>query len=155
MQLAEFDYALPEEAIAQHPVEPRDAARLLVDGGPGAAPSHLTVADLPELVRPGDVIVVNTTRVLPARLHLRKATGGAAEVALPERAGGGRWSATTVAGWSTCTWAGPRTSWPSWSGTAPCRCRPTSRPRWPTPSATRPSTPTGRGRWRRRRPAST
>ncbi|HKH06333.1 MAG TPA: tRNA preQ1(34) S-adenosylmethionine ribosyltransferase-isomerase QueA [Acidimicrobiales bacterium] len=93
MQLAEFDYALPEEAIAQHPVEPRDAARLLVDGGTGAAPSHRTVADLPELVRPGDVIVVNTTRVLPARLLLRKATGGAAEVLLLERAGEATWEA--------------------------------------------------------------
>jgi S-adenosylmethionine:tRNA ribosyltransferase-isomerase len=93
MQLSDFDYALPERAIAQHPVEPRDAARLLVDGGPGRAPEHRTVADLPAFVRPGDVIVVNTTRVLPARLLLHKATGGAAEVLLLERVGEATWEA--------------------------------------------------------------
>ena len=96
MQLSDFDYALPERAIAQHPVEPRDAARLLVDAGPGRAPEHRTVADLPAFVRPGDVIVVNTTRVLPARLLLHKAPASS-----PSR--WGRGSATTAAGWSTCT----------------------------------------------------
>jgi S-adenosylmethionine:tRNA ribosyltransferase-isomerase len=93
MQVSDVDYPLPESAIAQHPAEPRDAARLLVDAGPGAPPAHRTVADLPSLVGPGDVLVVNTTRVLPARLHLRKATGGAAEVLLLERVGEGSWEA--------------------------------------------------------------
>ena len=93
METAGFDYDLPARAIAQHPVEPRRRARLLVDAGPGRPPEHRTVADLPGLVGPGDLLVVNNTRVLPARLHLRKATGGAAEVLLLERLGDGAWEA--------------------------------------------------------------
>jgi len=77
-------YDLPVEAIAQVPAEPRDAARLLVDGGPARPPRHLRVADLPELLGSGDVVVVNETRVRPARLRLRKATGGTVEVLLLE-----------------------------------------------------------------------
>lgn len=88
-----FDYELPEARIAQHPLAERDAARLLVDEGPGSPPSHRHVRDLPGLLEPGDVVVVNTTRVLPARLPLVKSTGGAAEVLLLEpveaAAGGG------------------------------------------------------------------
>ena len=93
----EYDYGLPEGAIAQHPVEPRSAARLLI--GPGLADGsevrHATVADLPTLLRPGDVMVVNDTRVLPARLALHKASGGRAEVLLLEPMGGDpqRWQA--------------------------------------------------------------
>jgi S-adenosylmethionine:tRNA ribosyltransferase-isomerase len=77
-------YELPPEAIAQTPVEPRDAARLLVDRGPGRSPAHRRVAELPGLVGPGDLLVLNETRVLPARLHLTKETGGAVEVLLLE-----------------------------------------------------------------------
>jgi S-adenosylmethionine:tRNA ribosyltransferase-isomerase len=84
MDTAAFDYELPDAAIAQTPVEPRDAARLLVDEGPGRAPSHLHVRDLPSLVGPGDVVVLNTTRVLPARLLTQRDTGGAVEVLLLE-----------------------------------------------------------------------
>lgn len=84
MDTAEVDYQLPDAAIAQTPVEPRDAARLLIDEGPGRSPRHGHVTDLPALVRPGDVVVVNTTRVLPARLRLTKPTGGAVEVLLLE-----------------------------------------------------------------------
>jgi S-adenosylmethionine:tRNA ribosyltransferase-isomerase len=91
MDLADVDYDLPERAIAQHPAEPRDAARLLVDRGGGV--EHRTVADVPSLVRPGDVVVVNTSRVLPARLRLRKPTGGEVEVLLLERLPGGEWEA--------------------------------------------------------------
>jgi S-adenosylmethionine:tRNA ribosyltransferase-isomerase len=87
-------YDLPPEAIAQVPAEPRDAARLLVDRGPGAEPDHWHVTDLPRLVRPGDVIVLNETRVLPARLRLVKDTGGAVEVLLLEAEGDDRtWTA--------------------------------------------------------------
>lgn len=87
-------YDLPAAAIAQVPAEPRDAARLLVDRGPGAEPAHWRVADLPQLVRDGDVLVVNETRVLPARLRLKKSTGGAVEVLLLEPDGGdGSWRA--------------------------------------------------------------
>lgn len=93
METASFDYDLPDSAIAQAPVEPRDAARMLVDGGAGTAPAHRTVADLPGLLGPGDVVVVNTTRVLRARIHLRKATGGAVEVLLLAPVGDGRWEA--------------------------------------------------------------
>ncbi|MBK5223351.1 MAG: tRNA preQ1(34) S-adenosylmethionine ribosyltransferase-isomerase QueA [Acidimicrobiia bacterium] len=92
MDLAAFDYDLPPERIAQRPVEPRDAARLLVDDGPGCPPRHLTVADLPTLVRPGDLIVVNDTRVLRARLLLQKSTGAQVEVLLLEPTAGG-WEA--------------------------------------------------------------
>jgi S-adenosylmethionine:tRNA ribosyltransferase-isomerase len=93
MELADFDYELPEGSIAQTPIEPRDRARLLVDRGPDRPPEHRTVADLPALIRPGDVVVVNTTRVLPARLILRKPTGGAVEVLLLERLVTGAWEA--------------------------------------------------------------
>jgi S-adenosylmethionine:tRNA ribosyltransferase-isomerase len=88
METAAFDYELPVERIAQHPLAERDAARLLVDRGPGVEPDHRVVRDLPDLLEPGDLLVLNTTRVLPARLHLRRATGGAAEVLLLERVDG-------------------------------------------------------------------
>jgi S-adenosylmethionine:tRNA ribosyltransferase-isomerase len=77
-------YELPEEAIAQRPVEPRDAARLLDASDPAGEAVHRHVMDLPGLLGPGDVLVVNTSRVVPARLNLFKATGGAAEVLLLE-----------------------------------------------------------------------
>jgi S-adenosylmethionine:tRNA ribosyltransferase-isomerase len=76
------DYQLPPRAIAQEPLEPRHAARLLVAIDPAGQVLHRTVADLPDLLDPGDVLVVNTTRVLPARLRLTKSSGGAAEVLL-------------------------------------------------------------------------
>ena len=85
METAAFDYDLPDAAIAQHPVEPRDSARLLVDRGNGAKPQDHHVRDLADLLDPGDLLVLNTTRVLPARLHLVKSTGGAAEVLLLDR----------------------------------------------------------------------
>jgi len=90
---ADFDYGLPEARIAQVPVEPRDAARLLVDLGPDAGVAHRHVRDLPDLVTPGDLVVINTTRVMPARLRLVKETGGAAEVLLVEEQGDGQWQA--------------------------------------------------------------
>ncbi|HKA83888.1 MAG TPA: tRNA preQ1(34) S-adenosylmethionine ribosyltransferase-isomerase QueA [Acidimicrobiales bacterium] len=93
MDAADFAYELPAASIAQTPIEPRDRARLLVDRGPAAATDHRTVADLPALVSPGDVVVANSTRVLPARLRLTKPTGGAVEVLLLERLPGGEWEA--------------------------------------------------------------
>jgi S-adenosylmethionine:tRNA ribosyltransferase-isomerase len=83
MRLTDFDYELPAERIAQTPIEPRDAARLLVDRG-SVDPDHRHVRDLPELLRDGDLLVVNDTKVIPARLRLRRETGGAAEVLLLE-----------------------------------------------------------------------
>ncbi len=103
MQTDFFDYELPPAAIAQIPIEPRDAARMLVDLGPDAVKGevdgiddieHRTVADLDQILRPGDVLVVNNTRVLAARLHLFKSTGGAVEVLLLEPTGNGdEWQA--------------------------------------------------------------
>jgi S-adenosylmethionine:tRNA ribosyltransferase-isomerase len=84
VRLEDLDYPLRPEAIAQQPIEPRDAARLLVDGGPGRSVSHRHVRDLPELLSSGDVLVVNDSRVIPARLHLRRATGGAVEILVLE-----------------------------------------------------------------------
>ncbi len=91
--MSAYDYSLPESAIAQEPVEPRSAARLLI--GPGLAdgtdcvppPGDGTMADLPGLLGPGDVVVVNDTRVLAARLRLSKGSGGRAEVLLVEPLG--------------------------------------------------------------------
>ena len=80
MQLSDFDYELPERHIAQVPIEPRDAARLLVDRGDRI--EHHSVADLPELLRAGDLLVLNETKVIPARIALRRPTGGKAEVLL-------------------------------------------------------------------------
>ncbi len=89
MRLADFDYELPQERIAQTPITPRDAARLLVDRGSGE-PEHRHVRDLPDILRPGDLLVVNETKVLPARLALRRATGGSAEVLMLEPLDGAR-----------------------------------------------------------------
>jgi S-adenosylmethionine:tRNA ribosyltransferase-isomerase len=83
MRLSDFDYLLPPERIAQTPVEPRDSARLLVDHGSAPA-DHVHVNDLPDQLRDGDVLVVNDSRVIPARLRLHRMSGGAAEVLLLE-----------------------------------------------------------------------
>lgn len=88
-----YDYPLPASAIAQVPAEPRDAARLMVATDPGVAVAHRRVSDLPDLLGPGDVLVLNETKVLPARLRLRKPTGGRVEVLLLERDGAGGWAA--------------------------------------------------------------
>lgn len=93
--LADFDYELPPDRIAQRPAEPREAARLLVLDRRGAPLRHETVSALPTLLRPGDLVVVNATRVLPARLRGEKASGGRAEALLLGPAAGapGRWRA--------------------------------------------------------------
>ena len=83
MHISDIDYELPDELIAQKPIEPRDSARLLVHQS--LQIQHRVVSELPEFLGPGDVIVVNDTRVLPARLSLQRKTGGAAEVLLLEK----------------------------------------------------------------------
>jgi S-adenosylmethionine:tRNA ribosyltransferase-isomerase len=93
VRTSDLDYSLPPERIAQEPAEPRDAARLLVDGGEGGRPRHTTVAHLAELLAPGDLVVLNTTRVLPARVPVRRWTGGAGEVLLVDDRGDGWWDA--------------------------------------------------------------
>ena len=84
MNLSDIDYELPEKLIAQHPVEPRDSARLLVATSSDQV-EHKHMTDLVDMLEPGDVMVVNDTRVLPARLTLHRKTGGAAEVLLLEQ----------------------------------------------------------------------
>ncbi len=87
VDLDDYDYALPPECIAQEPAAERDGARLLgLDRATGAL-RHATVRDLPRLLRPGDLLVANGTRVLPARLRGRKESGGAAEALLLGPAG--------------------------------------------------------------------
>jgi S-adenosylmethionine:tRNA ribosyltransferase-isomerase len=87
LRVDDFDYELPPAAIAQVPAEPRDASRLLVlDRGSSRvghpALSHRTFADLEELLQPGDLLVVNDSRVIPARLPAMRAGGAAAEILL-------------------------------------------------------------------------
>jgi S-adenosylmethionine:tRNA ribosyltransferase-isomerase len=77
--LSSYAFDLPQGAIAQQPVEPRHRARLLIVE-PGQGARHRTVWDWPEELRPGDLIVVNDTRVLHARLRARRSSGGAVEV---------------------------------------------------------------------------
>lgn len=89
MRLSDFDYDLPPERIAQTPIEPRDSARLLVDRG-ARSPEHRHVRDLPALLREGDLLVLNETKVIPARLRLHRTSGGAAEVLLLEPRDPGR-----------------------------------------------------------------
>jgi S-adenosylmethionine:tRNA ribosyltransferase-isomerase len=81
--LADFDFTLPPELIAQHPAAVRSAARLL--DGLGAAPVDRVFRELPSLLEPGDLLVFNDTRVIKARLHGRKADSGGAVEALVER----------------------------------------------------------------------
>ena len=81
MQLSDIDYVLPVDLIAQTPIEPRDSARLLVDQGL-SQPLHRHVRDLCSFLKPNDVLVINHTRVLPARLRARRSTGGAVEILL-------------------------------------------------------------------------
>ena len=81
--LADFDYHLPEERIAQTALEPRDSAKLLVDRG-SAAPVHSHVLELGHYLGGGDLLVVNDSKVIPARLKLHRHSGGAAEVLLLE-----------------------------------------------------------------------
>lgn len=86
MDMAILDYELPHELVAQRPVEPRDASRLLVYRRATEAIEHRAFADLPGLLT-GELAVVNDSRVVPARLRLRRATGGMVEVLLVERVG--------------------------------------------------------------------
>lgn len=97
MLLSDFYFELPQERIAKHPVEPRDAARLLVLHRNSGALSHHHVAELPGLLAPGDLLVVNDSRVLPARLFARKETGGRVELLLVEPMADGCWRCMAAA----------------------------------------------------------
>jgi S-adenosylmethionine:tRNA ribosyltransferase-isomerase len=90
LDLADFDYDLPERLIAQSPARPRDSARLLVVRESGL--EDRGVLDLPSLLDPGDLLVVNDTRVIPARLHARRGEARI-EIMLNRAEGGGLWHA--------------------------------------------------------------
>ena len=86
MRTDDFDYELPEELIAQAPAEPRDSCRLLVLDRETGGIEHRVFTDIVDYLRPGDLLVANETRVMPARLVGRKqGTGGVAEVLLLDR----------------------------------------------------------------------
>ena len=93
MKTGDFDYDLPPELIAQTPAEPRDSSRLMVVDRAAGSIEHHTFRDLPHFLREGDVAVFNDSRVFPARLHGRSASGGRVELLLLRRIDPGVWRA--------------------------------------------------------------
>ncbi len=94
MRTSDFDYHLPPELIAQTPIEPRDSSRLLVLRRVTGAIEHRNFRDILEYLRPGDVMVFNQSRVIPARLYGRRAdTGSRVEFLLLRRHTDGTWQA--------------------------------------------------------------
>ena len=94
MNVSDFDFSLPVQLIAQTPLPQRDQARLLVLDSATGATTHATIADLPQLLTPGDVLAVNDTRVFPARLLGRRTpSGGAVECLLLGRLDDATWDA--------------------------------------------------------------
>ncbi len=93
MRISDFDYDLPQELIAQAPLPERDASRLLVLERASGRIGHHRFRELPSLLDPGDLLVVNRSRVFPARLLGRRAGGGEAEVLLVRRKPDGTWDA--------------------------------------------------------------
>src|SRR5574341_174333 len=92
MKTSDFDYDLPQERIAQTPIEPRDASRMLVLHRSSSRIEHRVFRDIGQYLRPGDVLVLNQTRVIPARLHGEKiATGGKIEFLLLRREADQTW----------------------------------------------------------------
>ncbi len=91
MQVKDFDYELPKERIAQHPLEPRDHSRLLVVDRATNELEHKHFYDLIDYLNPGDLLVFNDTRVMPARLHGHKETGANVEVFLLSRINASDW----------------------------------------------------------------
>lgn len=85
MQTSDFDYNLPESSIAQTPAEPRDSSRLLVLHRNTGELEHRIFRDVGDHLRPGDLLVLNQTRVIPARIYARKETGGRVELLLLRR----------------------------------------------------------------------
>lgn len=85
MKTSDFNYNLPPDFIAQTPVEPRDSSRLLVLNRSAGTLEHSIFRDIGKYLHPGDLLVINRTRVIPARLYARKPTGGRVEVLLLRR----------------------------------------------------------------------
>lgn len=93
MQTSDFDYHLPESSIAQTPAEPRDSSRLLVLHRDTGQLDHRIFRDVGDYLRPGDLLVLNQTRVIPARIYARKETGGRVELLLLRRRNELTWEA--------------------------------------------------------------
>lgn len=94
MKTSDFHYHLPREAIAQQPADPRDSSRLLVYQREEDRMIHAVFSEIDRFLHPGDLLVVNDTRVIPARLHGKKAaTGGKVEILLLEQEGERVWQA--------------------------------------------------------------
>ncbi|HRQ22724.1 MAG TPA: tRNA preQ1(34) S-adenosylmethionine ribosyltransferase-isomerase QueA [Anaerolineales bacterium] len=93
MNTSDFDYHLPESAIAQTPVEPRDSSRLLVLHRATGELEHRIFRDIKDYLRAGDLLVLNQTRVIPARIFARKETGGRVELLLLRRRDSVTWEA--------------------------------------------------------------
>ena len=91
MKLSDFDYYLPEELIAQYPVEPRDSSRLLVLHRKTGLIEHRIFKDIIEYLAPGDGMAINDTKVLPARLFGKKTTGAVIEVVLLKQLDAATW----------------------------------------------------------------
>ena len=91
MKLSDFMYDLPEERIAQTPVEPRDHSRLMVIHRDTGDIEHKHFYDIIDYLNPGDCLVINETKVIPARLYGERPTGGAVEVLLLKQLGPKRW----------------------------------------------------------------
>src|SRR5512138_3117671 len=93
MKTSDFDYHLPESSIAQTPAEPRDSSRLLVLSRSTGELEHRIFRDIVDYLRPGDLLVLNQTRVIPARIFAHKETGGKVELLLLRRRDTLRWEA--------------------------------------------------------------
>lgn len=93
MKTSDFDYYLPESAIAQMPAEPRDSSRLLVLHRLTGTLEHRNFRELGDYLHPGDLLVLNQTRVIPARIFARKETGGRVELLLLRRRTSRTWEA--------------------------------------------------------------
>ncbi|MEN6627104.1 MAG: tRNA preQ1(34) S-adenosylmethionine ribosyltransferase-isomerase QueA [Candidatus Sumerlaeia bacterium] len=93
MKLSDFQYHLPPELIATHPAERRDASRLMRLDRAGGAVEHHVFSDLPGLLRPGDCLVINDSRVIPARVWAERRGGGRTELLLIAPGGEGVWEA--------------------------------------------------------------
>jgi S-adenosylmethionine:tRNA ribosyltransferase-isomerase len=91
VRTADFDYELPTELIAQTPIEPRDASRLMVVDRKSGQITHRHFCDLPSLLRSGDRLVLNQSRVIPARIYALKPTGGKVEILLLRQRADGKW----------------------------------------------------------------
>ena len=93
LRTGDFSYELPPDRIAQTPLADRSASRLMVIDREGAPLAHGHFRDLPDLIGPRDVVVLNASRVIPARLHGTRETGGAAEILLVRELADGTWEA--------------------------------------------------------------